>query len=426
MNAIHISGGVTLQGEVEIQGSKNAVLPILAATILIKGSCVIRNCPQISDVACMMKLLHSVGCEVLRCGKDIIVNALHIYENRLPEERVNKMRSSVILMGALLSRTGEVQLDYQGGCVIGDRPLDIHMDALRHLGVQIKENGRTIYASATQLRGNHMKLRFPSVGATQNAILAAVLAQGITLIENSAREPEIIALCSFLKKAGANIHGEGTDTLVIEGVSELYPVEYDVDSDRIVAGTYLFSAVAVGSDIVLKGAPTGYMKAAIETARKMGSEITEYEAALRIRRTGRLKALPYLETAVYPGFPTDLQSILLVALSVADGTSVIRENIFNKRFGVAAELNHMGAAIETEGENAFIKGNRRLNGAHVIAEDLRGGAVLVLAGLCATGDTFVSNIGYIEWGYEDICRDYRKLGADIGRYCEEEKKAEQA
>lgn len=422
MNKIHIQGGIPLRGEVRIQGSKNAVLPILAATVLIKGICVIQNCPHISDVDDMIKILQSIGCEVSFSNTEIVVNAVHIYESRLPREYVTGMRSSIILMGALLARMGEVQLDHPGGCVIGDRPIDIHVSALKQLGVQIEEKDGILYASTGGMLGTEIRLRFPSVGATENIILAAVQAKGITKIYNCAQEPEIKALCEFLIKAGAKITGMETGCLTIAGVTELKPVEYEMDSDRIVAGTYLFSTTAWESDITLLDAPVAYMKAAIKTARQAGLIVTVYEHALRVRKTGPLHAVSYIETAVYPGFPTDLQSVLLVMLSMAEGNSVLKENIFNRRFGVAAELNRMGAAIDTQKENALIQGNRQLSGRHVIAEDLRGGAALIAAGLAAGGDTFVSNIGYIERGYEDICRDYRMLGADIRRCSEEAEK----
>ena len=419
MNAIHVHGGKPLHGEVKVQGSKNAALPILAATILIKGTCIIKNCPHISDVECMIKLLRCVGCTVLWDGNDIVVDAISLRENRLPREYVTGMRSSVMMMGALLGRSKEVSLDYPGGCIIGERPIDIHIEALECMGARIerKENGLT--AGAQSLKGCPIKLRFPSVGATENVILAAVTAQGVTILDNCAKEPEIISLCRFLQKAGAKISGIGSRRLIIEGIKELNPVIYTVEADRIVAGTYLLSVMAAGGKACLTHVPVEYMECVMQTAQLMGGDIQVDGNLLTVIREGKLKPLPYLKTEVYPGFPTDLQSVLLVALSLADGESLVKETIFNNRFRMAQELNRMGSDITVCGQDANIRGNRTLIGRSVVAEDLRGGAALILAGICAQGDTFVNNDQYIERGYEDICRDFRLLGADVRRRCEE-------
>ena len=419
MNAIHIHGGVPLHGEVKVQGSKNAILPILAATVLIKGTCIIKNCPNISDVTCMMKLLQSIGCTACWDNQDIVIDAIHIKENRLPKEYVTGMRSSVILMGALLGRTGEASLDYPGGCVIGDRPIDIHIYALKQLGTEITDKNDCLHAKAVKLVGNRINLKFPSVGATENTILAAVLAEGVTNVYNCAKEPEITALCSFLNKAGAKITGAGTERIEIEGVESLKPILFEVDSDRIVAGTYMFSVMATSGEITLRNAPVQYLNSTILAAKRIGCSIKLMQNDILVKSKRPLLARPFIETQVYPGFPSDLQSMLLVVLSLAEGNSVVREKIFNNRFRVAEELNRMGATIEIKDQDAFIKGNCSLKGRSVVAEDLRGGAALVLAGLCADGDTFVNNYQFIERGYEDICRDYRALGASVRRYCEE-------
>lgn len=419
MNAVHICGGKPLQGEITIQGSKNAALPILAATVLIKGISIIQNCPDISDVSHMLKLLKCIGCSVYRDSHDIVIDAVHIKENRLPKEYVTSMRSSVILMGALLARTGEVMLDYPGGCVIGRRPIDIHLHALRELGVLITGHENTITAVTTGLKGKKISFPFPSVGATENALLAAVLADGVTIIENAAREPEIIALGRFLLQAGAKISGHGTSTIAIEGVKELRSTVFKVDADRIVAGTYLFGTMVSRGNVRLKRAPIPYMCSVLQTARKMGADIRTDEDSVIIESRGSIQPVPLLETEIYPGFPSDLQSMLLVTLSLADGNSRIRENIFSNRFNMAKELNRMGALIHISGNEALVTGNRTLIGKMVIAEDLRGGAALILAGLCADGDTFITNYHFIERGYENICRDLEILGADIRRYGEE-------
>ena len=421
MNAIHIHGGSPLHGEVKIQGSKNAVLPIMAATVLVKGTCIIQNCPDISDVRYMMKLLKCIGCTVCREEHDIVIDAIHIKENRLPKEYVTSMRSSVILMGALLARTGEVSLDYPGGCVIGERPIDMHIEALKQLGTEIISKDDGLTAKAVCLTGKRIHLPFPSVGATENSILAATLAKGITIIENSAKEPEIISLCCFLNNAGARITRYGTECICIEGVETLNSVIFKVDSDRIVAGTYLFGAMAAGGEVILRDVPVAYMENVFAIATEIGARIQIQQNDVSVVCEKRLCAIPWLETMVYPGFPSDLQSMLLVVLSLAEDDSIIRENIFSNRFKTAEELNRMGASIQIMGREAHIKGKRHLSGKIVIAEDLRGGAALVLAGLCADGDTFINNYHFIERGYEDICRDCRALGAVVRRYCEETK-----
>lgn len=421
VNAIHIHGEMPLCGEVKIQGSKNAILPVLAATLLIKGTCIIQNCPDISDVGYMLKLLKCIGCTVCMDNHEVVIDAINIKENRLPKEYVTSMRSSVILMGALLARTGEVSLDYPGGCVIGERPIDIHVEALRQLGTEFINRDNGLTAKASKLNGKQIKLPFPSVGATENIILAAALAQGVTIIHNSAKEPEIKSLCEFLNLAGAKITGYGTESIYIEGVEQLSPVVYKTDSDRIVAGTYLFGALATGGEITLRNAPVLYMTNVIDTAMRIGANIHILQNDVIIKSSRTLNALPIIETMVYPGFPSDLQSMLLVVLSLAQDDSIVRENIFSSRFKAAEELNRMGDSIQISGRDAHIKGNRKFNGKIVVAEDLRGGAALVLAGLCARGDTFINNYQFIERGYEDICRDCRELGAVIRRYCEETK-----
>ncbi len=419
LNSIHIHGGMPLHGEVKIQGSKNEVLPILAATILVKGTCVIQNCPNISDVMCMIKLLRSIGCSVFYDHHEVIVDAIDIIENRLPKEYVTSMRSSVMLMGALIQRTGEVVLDYPGGCVIGDRPIDIHIAALTQLGVTIEYKSDGLKAYAEKLHGNEIVFPFPSVGATENAILAAVLTEGTTKIINAAKEPEIVGLCKFLVQAGAKITGYGTDSITISGVKELHPIVYRVESDRIVAGTYLFATMASGGETLLRNAPSGIMSNVIDMARIIGADIKMLNHDMLVKRKKPLHGSYTITTEVYPGFPSDLQSMLLAVLTQVEGNSTVTEKIFNNRFNAARELQRMGAWIEIEENKAHIRGKCKLQGRLVIAEDLRGGAALVLAGLCAEGDTFVANEHFIQRGYEDICRDLNLLGANIRRRCEE-------
>lgn len=413
MDIIHVQGGGPLQGELKIQGSKNAVLPILAATVLIEGCCYIKNCPHISDVECMCGLLESIGCLVCWEKDGIKIDASQIRENRLPREKVVSMRSSIILLGPLLSRCKEASLDYPGGCVIGERPVDMHLYLLQRLGAEFVLEQDHIKGLARELRGTVIHLPFPSVGTTENGILASVLAKGTTTLYNCAKEPEIQELCCFLNCAGAKIEGIGTDCLVINGVEKLYSVSYRVCADRIVAGTYLFSVAAATGRAFFYDAPQKDMECALDIARMMGCRIRTDKNGIEVWQPDRPKAVSGIKTAVYPGFPTDLQSVLMMTLAVSRGEGVIEENIFSDRFHIAKELVRMGADIRIEGKYAIIKGRERLQAASVLAEDLRGGASLVLAGICAEGESLVGNVHFIERGYEDICRDYRLLGAHM-------------
>lgn len=413
MDSIQIEGGFPLYGSTRIQGSKNATLPILAATVLVRGVSTIYNCPRIADVASMIKILENIGCRVRRRGCSVTVDASRIRNSWLPREDVVKMRSSIMLMGALLGRTGEVFLDFPGGCVIGERPVDIHLHALQQLGAVIMEEDESIAAKAGVLRGADIRLEFPSVGATENAILAAVTAKGDTIVRNAAKEPEISSLCGFLNGAGAKITGIGTDTLYIHGVSYLRSVAYCVPGDRIVAGTYLLGCIACGGSIELTNAPVAQMDAVIQCAECMGGRVNYDADSIRILMEGKRGPVPYLKTAIYPGFPTDLQSVLLVACSRCEGISTIEETIFENRFKIVKELNSMGANVGIDDRKVHIIGTQHLHGKFVVAEELRGGAALVLAGMAAEGYTIVSNKYFIDRGYEDICGDLSRLGARV-------------
>ena len=413
MDSIHIYGGNLLKGETRVQGSKNAVLPILAATLLIRGTCVIKNCPRIADVYHMQNLLQELGCMVHWAGSTVKVDAAQVNDNRMSGESVTRMRSSIMLLGAMLGRMGEAVMSYPGGCVIGKRPIDIHLLALRNMGVEITEEEQMFTARALHLQGTQLSLPFPSVGATENVLLAAVLAEGTTVLENAAKEPEIEALCGFLTMAGADISGTGSSRLVIRGVKELHEVKYTVPADRIVAGTYLTAAMAAGGSIFLEQAPAGHLAALFKAVKEMGGSITINKEGIGIDILHRLKSLPYLKTEVYDGFPTDLQSPMMAVMALAEGQSVIEENIFENRFRVVGDLGKMGADIEIVKNKAYIRGVEKLSGCTVEAEELRGGAALVVAGLAAEGRTVIKNRHFIERGYENICRDLRDLGADI-------------
>ncbi len=413
MKALRVQGGNRLQGEVTIQGSKNGTLPVLAATILVPGVSVIENCPMISDVEHMCRLLGSLGAKVQRQENRILVDATVLTSCSLPREYVTRMRSSVMLMGAMLGRLKEADLDYPGGCVIGERPIDMHTESLQRLGVSYSYRQEGLHARTEGLKGARLKLPFPSVGATENLILAAVLAEGVTEIYNPALEPEICMLCDFLTGAGAKIRGAGSGCIRIQGVKSLKESTFCMPADRIVAGTYLFGICGAGGEGFLRHAPAEQMEAVLRAAERMGAKILQDEQGLRVLRKRSLMPLPFLCTEVYPGFPTDLQSPLLAALLQAGGRSTIWETIFEDRFKIVPQLQKMGARIETDGKEAVLTGGRPLCGAKLEAEELRGGAALVLAALCAEGKSRITGVSFIQRGYEDIGRDLRCLGADL-------------
>ena len=424
-----MEGQRPLSGRIWIQGSKNAALPILAACMLIPGKCVLRGCPDITDIECMCSLLKSTGASVaadfgMETGAGMVeVDTRSVREHRLPEKYVSAMRSSIIMMGAMLGRLGEVCVNYPGGCVIGERPIDLHLYGLEKLGAQIWIEGNHIHAYADELKGAVIEFPFSSVGATQNVILAAVTARGTTVIKNAAREPEVIELCKFLNAAGGRIDYSGTllkaGRIVIQGVelSKLHGVVYDVISDRIVAGTYLFAALAAGGKVTLENIPIGQLDSICDTIRGMGAEMTidteRNEMTINADDRDRIVNIPYIETNVYPDFPTDLQSPLLVAACMAKGKLAVREKIFSSRFRIVEELQRMGAEITVEGNTAIVTGGREMEGRTVIARELRGGAALVIAGLWASGITTVADSGYIRRGYQDIVGDFAQLGARI-------------
>lgn len=414
MGTIHIHGGIPLQGQVRIQGSKNAALPVLAATVLTEDISLLKNCPRIADVFQMQTLLKSLGCPVRWEGDFIRVDTQKLCPGEMPREAVTGMRSSLILLGALLGRCKSVALEHPGGCVIGKRPIDLHIRSLEQMNVQFRQEGRMLYAHTEELRGAQITLECPSVGATENIILAGVLAKGRTDIYGAAGEPEVTALCEFLQRCGAHISGEGTSHISIEGVDSLHGAEYVIPSDRIVAGTYLMACLAAGGGVLLEDAPVEQMRVVLKTAAQMGALCQETAQGLYVQAPEELHAIAYLKTESYPGFPTDMQSPVLAVLAAANGESVIEETIFEDRFRIVPELVRMGAEIRVEdGRRAYVKGTGRLKGAEVTAEELRGGAALVAAGLGASGETVIDGKGYIDRGYVNICRDLRELGARI-------------
>ncbi len=414
MDAIHIRGGNALFGETKIQGSKNAVLPVMAAALLIEDVCMIENCPCISDVHHMQKLLESIGCRVSRMGHSLTIDARNISQDTMAGENVTGMRSSITLLGAMLGRVGEVTMAYPGGCVIGARPIEMHLNALRRMGVFIYENESGFTARAGKLEGAVICLPTSSVGATENVILAAVMARGVTVLQNAAKEPEIVTLCEFLREAGAVIEGIGGSVLIIQGGHRLHGITFRIPADRIVAGTYLMSVLGAGGHIFLEDAPVAQMRSMLRIAEEIGAEINISREGLNVIAQEHKRALPYVKTEVYPGFPTDMQSPLMAALTTSHGVSIIEETIFEDRFRIIRQLKKMGACIELRGKRqAVIMGVDSLLGCEVTAEELRGGAALVIAGIMALGETIVRNRHFIERGYEDICRDYQNLGGAV-------------
>lgn len=408
-----INGGNRLTGELSISGAKNAVLPILAATVISGNKSIISNIPNLRDVQIMKDILLTLGCTVEHEGSTITVDSRPLDKIIVPEELVGEMRSSIILMGAMLSRTGEVIISYPGGCEIGPRPIDLHLKAIRDMGAEIEESHGHLHCKATKLKGAEIQLDYPSVGATENIILAGVRAEGTTIIRNAAREPEIIDLQSYLNKAGAKVSGAGTSVITIEGVEEFKDVNHNIISDRIVAGTIMTAAAITGGDIIINNIVVDHVLSTIAKLREAGVIIYTNGNSMKVMGPRKINSIEMLQTLPYPGFPTDMQAQMMALLSVANGTSVISETVFENRFKHAEELARMGANIKTFGKVAVIKGVKELTGARTTAKDLRGGAALVLAGLVAKGTTEVHDIYHIERGYENLHLILQKLGGDI-------------
>ncbi len=411
MNQIIIEGGTRLEGDITIQGSKNAVLPILAACVLHKGTTILHHCPQIQDVYDMITIMEALGGKACFTGNTLFLDTSEISAVRVPQE-ASRIRSSVLFLGSLLGRTGEAVIPYPGGCRIGSRPVDLHLAAMERLGAGLSGQEAMLKAGCTGLVGTDITLRFPSVGATENTILAAVRAKGTTRIIHAAREPEIRILCDFLNGKGARISGAGTDTMVIQGVERLSDSEFSIPADRIVAGTYLLAAAVTGGRVCIRDFPFDQTEAVLKAVGGMGVSLRRSGRDLEAAAEKKLKGTA-VETAPYPGFPTDLQSQILVAMAVAGGTSRIRENLFENRFHIVRQLNRMGARIDVDGCEAVIQGVDRLHGTLLEARELRGGAALVLAGLAAEGTTTITNGYFIHRGYENICRDLYTLGGRI-------------
>ena len=416
MASLVINGGRRLNGSLVAQGSKNSALPILAATYLVNGKSIIHNCPRLSDVECTIKILENLGCKTERRGTDLIVDSTSASGHEIPENLMREMRSSVVFLGAILGRAKKAKISTPGGCEIGLRPIDLHLFAMRKLGVEIEESyGKLLCTIPQNLKGTKITLTFPSVGATENAVLLASVARGTTTIINAAREPEIIDLCNFLNKCGAKISGAGESVIVIEGVEKLEAAEHSVICDRIAAATYLFAGAITGGDVTLKNTVPQHLNSILPVLEETGCEISIKCNEIRLKAPLRLRRIDKLITQPYPGFPTDAQAPIMTLTAIAEGTSVIVENIFESRFKHVPELLRMGAKIRTEGRVAVIDGVKRLYGASVVSPDLRGGSALVLAGLVAHGTTEVGSLKHIDRGYENFENNLCMLNADIIR-----------
>ncbi|HHY63835.1 MAG TPA: UDP-N-acetylglucosamine 1-carboxyvinyltransferase [Clostridiaceae bacterium] len=415
-----IAGGSRLSGIIEVPGAKNAVLPVLAATLLNNGTSILENCPELDDVHTMLEILSALGCKTNKNGSRIEIDASNLTSSSIPEVLAKRMRSSIIILGAVLARCGEVIVSYPGGCEIGMRPIDMHLRALEQMGAEIDGVSQgMLKVKASKLQGCEILLDYPSVGATENIMLAACCAEGETVIRNAAKEPEIEDLQEYLKKTGVDVSGAGSGVIRIQGVGsrkiKAEPV-HRIIPDRIAAGTYLAAVAATGGSLVLTGAIYDHIGSILYCLRRVGCRIKSYPGGVvTLESDGHLKALDLVRTSPYPGFPTDMQPQIVALLSKCSGTSVVVETVFENRFRYTEQLQKMGADINVQGRTAIIRGVEKLKGASVEARDLRGGAALIIAGLAAEGETRISGVGYIDRGYEKVERVLSRIGANIKR-----------
>ena len=416
-----IKGGNPLVGEVDIAGAKNAALAILAAAIMTDETIVIDNLPDVRDINVLLEAISGIGAIVTRVNRSTVkINGSTISDVSVDYEYIKKIRASYYLLGALLGKYKHAEVPLPGGCNIGSRPIDQHLKGFKALGADVDILHGSIIAKAENLHGSHIYLDVVSVGATINIMMAAALAPGRTILENAAKEPHVVDVANFLNSMGANIKGAGTDVIRIKGVEKLHKTEYSIIPDQIEAGTFMFAAAATGGDVTVRNVIPKHLEATTAKLQEIGCEVEEFDDAVRVRASRRLRRTN-VKTLPYPGYPTDMQPQITVALSIAKGTSIVTESIFENRFKYADELCRMGACIKVKGNSAIIDGVEKLTGARVSAPDLRAGAALVIAGLAAEGITIVDDIVYIQRGYEDFEGKLRSLGAEIEKVtCEKE------
>ena len=412
MKSYVVRGPSPLEGEVHVSGAKNSTLKLMVASLLIPGEVVLERIPRITDVFLMAQVLERLGARVETAGERMTIDSSGELADETPYDLVTRMRASIQVLGPLLARLGRARVALPGGDAIGSRPIDLHLGGLERMGAKFSSQHGYIEGLAPRLRGVRVLLEFPSVGATENLLMAAVLAEGTTTIENAAREPEIRDLARFLNAAGARISGAGTNSITIEGVEELKGVQHEVIPDRIEAGTYAIGAVATQGDVRLLDVEPGDMELPLQKLEDAGAKVRRGTGEVRLSMTRRPSSLD-LVTLPYPGFPTDLQPPMMVLLAQAEGSSIVTENVFEARFLFVDELNRMGSRIRVEGHHAVLRGVPRLSGAPVRAPDIRAGAALVLGGLCAEGRTEVLDSGHIERGYEDFTEKLGALGAEV-------------
>ena len=416
MVKLRIHGPNRLSGEVSVHGAKNSALPLMAASLLCRGECVLHNCPHLSDVDVSARILRHLGCTVHWQGGSLVIDPSAVSQCDIPDGLMREMRSSIVFLGAILARTGRAVLSFPGGCELGPRPIDLHLRALRRMGAKIAEDYGCLSCSVQgPLRGAAIGLSFPSVGATENILLAAATAEGTTVITNAAREPEICDLAAFLNHCGARVSGAGGSTIVVEGVKKLSGCEHRVIPDRIAAATFMSAAAATGGCIRLNHVLPAHLEPVLPAFEELGCSMEWDDTSLRITAPGRLGRIKSVRTMPYPGFPTDAQPPLMAAACLGSGPSIFVETIFESRYKHVGELLRLGANIKVEGRVAVVEGVPRLSGAPVEAADLRGGAALVVAGLAARGLTEVTGLRHIDRGYENLERSLAQLGADICR-----------
>ena len=416
MDKLIVTGKKAIHGEVTISGAKNAVLPIIVGAMLAEDITVLHDVPKLSDVATIKEVLEILGAKITFENHTMTIDSRDLNNWDAPYNYVQKMRASVLIMGPLLARLGKAKISMPGGCAIGTRPIDLHLKGLEALGadIQINHGDMNAVVPGGKLKGNRIYLDFPSVGATEHIMMAATTAEGTTVIENAAEEPEIVDLANFLNSMGANVRGAGTNVIKIEGVEKLHGTTYTIIPDRIEAGSYMIAAAITGGDLLVKNVIIDHIKPLIAKMIECGVEIIEEGSNLRVRSNGRLKAVD-IKTMPYPGFPTDMQAQFMALMTVAEGTSVFTETVFENRFMHADELRRMGANIKIDGRNAIVEGVSRLTGCKVKATDLRAGAALIIAALAAEGQTEITELQYIDRGYEDLIEKFQTIGADIVR-----------